>query len=674
MKVFLQLPLLLFFFASISLMAQQRPGSLRGTVTDAQSGESIPVANIIVLDNSGAHVAGTSTDFDGKYAINPLTPGTYDVEASFVGYAKLRIENVVVAPNAPTIQDFKLEQQTEMLDEVVLMEYSVPLVDKTRSSKIVTAEQIQHMAVRDISSVSAQAAGVIADEEEVGTVRGARSEGTVYFVDGISVRGQLYVPQAQSRENYDRIVENHFLDAGSVPLSTFSSDVDVASYANIRRFLASGQLPPADAVRIEEMINYFNYEYPNPKGDQTFAVNTEVTDCPWAPNHRLMKVGINTSKIPLDELPPNNLVFLIDVSGSMMAYNKLPLLKKSLKMMVHNLREEDKVAIVVYASATGLVLPASSRKEKEKILQAIDALEAGGSTAGGAGIQLAYQTAEKYFEAHANNRVILATDGDFNVGISSDDELVKLIEKKRESGVFLSVLGFGAGNYQGSKMEKLADNGNGNYAYIDNLFEAKKVLVEEMGANLNVVAKDTKFQIEFNPTQVQAYRLIGYENRLLNDEDFNDDTKDAGDIGSGHSVTALYEIIPTGVNIDSIAVKDASKLKYQIVRQADSQYAAELATVKIRHKKPGKLVSTLEEHIIASQVLPASHDLQFMAALAQFGMILRDSRYKGQSTYQSTLALARKGKGTDDNGYRAEFIKLIGLAQELDNRELAMKD
>lgn len=647
---------------------------MRGTVTDAKTGEVLPTANIIVLDESGNHIAGGVADFDGKFNINPIEPGSYTVEASFVGYTKLRIEEVNISPNSPTTQNFELQPQSDVLDEVVVKGYSVPLIDKTRSSKIVTAESIQHMAVRDVTSVAGQAAGVTSDANGNVKVRGARSEGTVYFVDGIAVRGNQFVPQAQRRERYDRIVENNFLDAGSVPLSTFSSDVDVASYANIRRFLSNGNLPPVDAVRIEEMINYFNYDYPNPEAGKTFAVNTELSVCPWAPKHKLMKVGINTAKIPVDQLPPNNLVFLIDVSGSMMDYNKLPLLKKSLKMMVQNLREEDKVAIVVYASATGLVLPASSGKEKEKILEAIERLQAGGSTAGGAGIQLAYQTAEENFDEGANNRVILATDGDFNVGISHDDDLVKLIEKKRESGVFLSVLGFGAGNYQGSKMEKLADNGNGNYAYIDNLFEAKKVLVEEMGANLNVVAKDTKFQVEFNPSQVQAYRLIGYENRLLQDEDFNDDSKDAGDVGSGHSVTALYEIIPTGAEIDSIAVKDISELKYQIVRQPDGQYASELATVKIRHKKPGEPVSNLEEHVISSQTLQASSHLQFMAALTQFGMILRNSMYKGQSSYQSTLALAKMGKGEDENGYRAEFIKLIELAEELDNRELAMSN
>lgn len=674
MKLFSKLSLLLCLLLAIPLIAQQRPGALRGTVTDAKSGETIPTANIVVFDLTGNQVAGASSDFDGNYNINPLKPGMYNVQSQFVGYAKLRIDSVIVSPNTPTILNFKLQQQSEMLEEVVIVRYDVPLIDKTKSSKITTAQDIQHMAVRDISSVSAQAAGVVADHEELIEVRGARSEGTVYFIDGISVQGNIHLPQSHSREKYDRISENSFLDAGSVPLSTFSSDVDVASYANVRRFLSNGNLPPADAVRIEEMINYFNYDYQNPEKDKTFSVNTELIECPWAPKHRLMKVGINTQQIPLNELPPNNLVFLIDVSGSMMDYNKLPLLKKSLKMMVQNLRDEDNVAIVVYASATGLVLPATSGKKKAEILKAIDQLHAGGSTAGGAGIKLAYETAQENFQKKANNRVILATDGDFNVGISDDDELVKLIEKKRESGVFLSVLGFGAGNYQGSKMEKLADNGNGNYAYIDNLFEAKKVLVEEMGANLNVVAKDTKFQIEFNPTQVQAYRLIGYENRLLEDEDFNDDTKDAGDVGSGHSVTALYEIIPTGQKIDSVAVKNVDDLKYQIVRTPDANYSAELATVKIRHKKPGEATSILEEHIISSTVQEASADLYFIAALAQFGMLLRNSDYKGKSSYQTTLALAKQGKGDDNNGYRGEFVKLVKMAEELDSRELVMKE
>ncbi len=652
--IHLIIPALLCLFV-VSASAQTEPGSLRGIVTDAQTGEPLLGASVVVKDDGGNIIKGATTDLDGKYNINPLNPGTYTVECSFLGYATLKITDLVIDPNVTTTRNFKLRPPTEVLSEVVISYDIIPSEESIRTASPVTTKRKSEYSVSDQTNV-----------------RGARSEGTVYFINGVKVSGTVYHYYYQDNtEEYETITENRFLDAASNPLSTFSSDVDVASYSNLRRFISNGELPPVDAVRIEEMINYFNYDYPAPAKGKTFSVTTETVACDWAPTHQLLRIGIQTEKIALEELPPNNLVFLLDVSGSMDSPYKLPLLKKSLKLLVHTLRKEDRVAIVVYASATGLVLPSTPGDEKEKILEAIDRLNAGGSTAGGAGIQLAYKTAIENFEKKANSRVILATDGDFNVGISSDDELVKLIEEKREAGVFLSVLGFGTDNYKDSKMEKLADNGNGNYAYIDNLFEAKKVLVNELGANLNVVAKDTKFQIEFNPARVQAYRLIGYENRLLNDEDFNDDTKDAGDIGSGHSVTAIYEIIPTGVKIDRI-LANVDSLKYQINRSPAGKFDNEIATVKIRHKKPGEEKSILETHTVKKESKAVSEDLKFISAVIEFGLLLRDSEYKGNSSYEKVLALAKSGKGEDEGGYRHEFIRLVSLAKDLHEQNTAL--
>ncbi|HQU56984.1 MAG TPA: VWA domain-containing protein, partial [Chitinophagaceae bacterium] len=396
-----------------------------------------------------------------------------------------------------------------------------------------------------------------------------------------------------NREGYDKITENPFKKVNDYPLSTFSIDVDAASYSNVRRFLNQGQLPPAGAVRIEEMINYFKYDYKQPKNGQPFSIHTEMANAPWNPNNKLVLIGLQGKKIPTDNLPASNLVFLIDVSGSMRSSNKLPLVKASLKMLVEQLREQDKISLVVYAGAAGLVLPPTSGAEKTKIKDAIDKLRAGGSTAGGAGIKLAYKTAEENFMKNGNNRVILCTDGDFNVGESSDDAMERLIEDERKSGVFLTVLGYGMGNYQDAKMQKLADKGNGNHAYIDGISEAKKVLVNEFGGTLFTIAKDVKLQIEFNPAKVQGYRLIGYENRMLAKEDFNDDKKDAGELGSGHTVTAIYEVIPVGVESDFL--KDVDPLKYQKekTKLSPTAHNGEILTVKFRYKEPDGEVSKL---------------------------------------------------------------------------------
>jgi Ca-activated chloride channel family protein len=476
----------------------------------------------------------------------------------------------------------------------------------------------------------------------------------------------------QNTESYATTQENGFITVNNNPLSTFSIDVDAASYSNMRRFLLQGQTPPKDAIRIEEMINYFPYNYPEPKNDQPIGIYTELTQASWNKNHQIVKIGLKAKSIDKEKLPPANLVFLIDVSGSMYGPNKIYLLKNSFKLLVDQLRAQDKVSIVVYSGASGLVLPSTSGKEKTKILDAINSLNASGSTAGGEGINLAYKIATSSFIKGGNNRIILATDGDFNVGISSDGELQRLIEGQRDKGIFLTVLGFGMGNLKDSKMEILANKGNGNYAYIDNLMEAKKVFVNEFGSTLFTVAKDVKLQVEFNPAKVKAYRLIGYENRLLNNEDFNDDKKDAGELGAGHTVTALYEVIPVGVN--SSFVKEINPLKYQ--KNKDIISSSELLTVNLRYKDPeknnSKFISvTLVDEI--NKLENASVDLKFAISLASFGMLLKDSEFKQESILKDIIELARAGKGEDKDDYRAEFIRLVEL-HSLSNEKITQEN
>jgi Ca-activated chloride channel homolog len=470
------------------------------------------------------------------------------------------------------------------------------------------------------------------------------------------------LPPGYNTEAYDPIDENGFKNVKDDPLSTFSIDVDKASYANVRRFLNENTLPPADAVRLEEMINYFTYSYPQPQDGKPFSITTELGQCPWNANHRLALVGIKGKIVETKNLPQSNLVFLIDVSGSMEEPNKLPLIKTALKMLVDNLRVSDHIAIVVYAGAAGIVLPSTPGDHKMIINEAIDKLEAGGSTAGCQGIELAYATAKQQFIKDGNNRVILATDGDFNVGVSSDGELVRMIGEKRTDGIFLTVLGFGTGNFKDAKMMKLADKGNGNYAYIDNILEAKKVLVSEMGGTLLTIAKDVKIQVEFNPAAVSAYRLIGYEKRKLNNEDFNDDTKDAGELGSGHTVTAMYEIVPAGSAEKTASVDD---LKYQ-KRQTIYKSSDELLTVKFRYKEPqGEKSSLITTTLAGNPALSGSETLRFASAVAGFGMLLRDSKNKGDLTFDKVHAQAKAAMGQDADGYRAEFLKLIERAEIL---------
>ncbi|MBP2616725.1 vWA domain-containing protein [Chryseobacterium jejuense] len=460
-------------------------------------------------------------------------------------------------------------------------------------------------------------------------------------------------------EEYAALVENPFELTKKQPLSTFSIDVDNASYANVRRMINYGNKVDKDAVRVEEMLNYFKYDYPQPEKSQPFSINTEYGEAPWNNGHKLLKIGLQGKNIPMDNLPASNIVFLIDVSGSMDASNKLPLLKSSLKILLDQLRPKDKVGIVVYAGSAGVVLPSTSADEKAKIIEALEKLQAGGSTAGGQGIELAYKVAQENFIKGGNNRVVLATDGDFNVGISSTGGLETLIEEKRKTGIFLTCLGYGMGNYKDNKMETLADKGNGNYAYIDNIQEANKFLGREFAGSIYTIAKDVKIQIEFNPEFVQSYRLIGYENRKLRNEDFVNDKIDAGELGSGHTVTALYEIIPAGVQ-SKFLPKD-TKLKYSSSSSAKN-FGNELATVKFRYKKPNEDKSQEITQVIKNESLTASkvsQDFKFASSVAWFGLVLRDSKLIKNNDLKKIEDLAKEGRSTDTEGYRAEFIRLV---------------
>lgn len=628
-------------FAQQGAKTPTTTGMIKGKLTDAKSAEEIPFANVILYRDS-IQVAAATSDMDGKYYLNHIAPGTYRIKVVYVGYNPYELKPVSLKANQTVIHDIKMDPNANVqLDEITV----TGTVTQHR-------EQISMMSVKSISSDVYMSAPVNSN-------RGSRSRK--------KHDGDLKAAPAQdyNREGYNRIYDNEFKDSKHDPLSTFSIDVDRASYSNVRRFLNQHSLPEADAVRIEEMINYFSYQYPQPKTDDPFSITTEYTECPWNKKHSLIHIGLQGKEVKLDKLPANNLTFLIDVSGSMSSEDKLPLLKSGLRLLIEQMRPEDKVSLVVYAGAAGVVLPPTSGEHKDRIFDALDKLQSGGSTAGGEGIMLAYKTARENYNAKGNNRIILATDGDFNVGISSDGELTRLIEKEREDGVFLSVLGFGTGNYQDGKMEQLADKGNGNYAYIDNILEAKKVLVKEMGGTLLTIAKDVKLQIEFNPAKVKGYRLVGYENRLLNKEDFNDDKKDAGELGSGHTVTAIYEIIPAGSE-ELIASTDA--LKYQETKPNNAATTSEVMTIKFRYKEPKEKTSKLITHIVTDQknaFANASENCRFSVAVAEFGMLLRDSKFKGDSDFKSVMTLAKSAKGSDEEGYRAEFIKLVEIAELL---------
>jgi len=596
--------LLVFILAGFDL-AQER--TITGTVTAADDGSAMPGVNVMLKGTS----KGTTTDAAGAYSIRvPATGGT--LVFSFIGYI-------------------------------------------TKEVRIGKGNVINVQMATDVTTLSEVVTSAYGRERRDARHKHAEPE---YSSPPSIHRAMPY--EAPNTEEYEGLEENIFHGADKKPLSTFSIDVDAASYSNLRRFINNGQQPPKDAVRIEEMINYFDYDYKQPGNRDPFSVYTEISKAPWNEKHHLIHIGLQGKIIPTHNLPPSNLVFLIDVSGSMNQPNKLPLVKKSFQLLVDQLRAPDHVAIVVYAGAAGTVLEPTPGDDKRKILAAIDQLQAGGSTAGGAGLRLAYALAREHYKENGNNRVILATDGDFNVGESSNDAMEDLIEEKRREGVFLTVLGYGMGNLKDSKMEILADKGNGNYAYIDNLTEARKVLVNEFGGTLFTIATDVKLQLEFNPARVQAYRLIGYENRKLNDEDFNNDRKDAGDLGSGHTVTALYEIIPVGVNSDFYSI---DKLKYQPGKTGfSSAHADEWLTVKLRYKRPGESNSNLMVHTLTGNPLTldrSTNDFRWAASVAAFGMLLTDSQYINDWSYSEVAALAEGARGDDREGYRSEFINLV---------------
>jgi Ca-activated chloride channel homolog len=612
--------LIITLLLSVGFVAQEER-TIVGKVTSASDDSGLPGVSVILKGTA----IGTVTDAQGSYLLKvPSTGGT--LVFSFIG---LKTQEVKIGSQNRI--DVALQDDATELNEVVVTGYG-------------------HVAQGKMAGVQ---------RSKNIRIRGAASLGRRDSYAAPTTVHEMYEQEHFNTEEYDGINENIFHEALKNPLSTFSIDVDAASYSNVRRFIQIGQRPPKDAVRIEELINYFDYDYPQPKGDDPFSINTEISTAPWNSKHKLVHIGLQGRNIPKENLPPSNLVFLIDVSGSMDEPNKLPLLKSSFKLLIEQLREQDHVAMVVYAGAAGLVLPSTSGVEKKKITEALEKLEAGGSTAGGAGINLAYAIAKENYKPGGNNRVILATDGDFNVGESSNGGLERLIEQKRKDGIFLTTLGFGMGNYKDSKMETLADKGNGNNMYIDSILEAQKALVNEFGGTLFTIAKDVKLQIEFNPAKIKAYRLIGYENRMLKNEDFNNDKKDAGELGSGHTVTALYEIIPVGVDSEFYKVDE---LKYQSTKlEATAGKTNEIMTVKFRYKKPDGEVSKLIVHPLLDQNISldkSSNDFRWSAAVAAFGMILRESEYVKGFTAQDVTALAQGAKGIDKEGYRIEFINL----------------
>lgn len=602
--------MLTLLLAVISLgMLKAESITVSGIVTEASNGSALPGCSIQVKGTTRATISGAN----GNYTICANKGET--LVFSYIGYQT----------QEKKVQSSRLN--VALAEEAVLMEESM-VIGYGDDCKVATY---------NAASPTASRVGIQYDE--------------------------------LSTEEYKGIVENGFQKVDKTPLSTFSIDVDAASYSNLRRFINRGELPPTDAIRTEELVNYFSYNYAKPTGNEPVKITTEVGECPWNAKHRLVRIGLKAKEIPTENLPASNLVFLIDVSGSMCGPERLDLVKSSLRLLVNNLRDKDKVAIVVYAGAAGEKLASTPGSDKQKIREAIDELEAGGSTAGGEGIKLAYKIARKNFVANANNRIILCSDGDFNVGISSEQELEKLIENERKTGVFLTVLGYGMGNYKDNKMQTLAEKGNGNHAYIDNLQEANRVLVNEFGATLHTVAKDVKLQIEFNPSQVQAYRLIGYESRLLADEDFNNDAKDAGEMGVGHTVTAFYEVIPVGV-VSNFAGK-VDDLKYQPQPKSTWQTkSGELLTVKLRYKAPNTNVSKkIELPVIDSRENRTSSDFRFASAVAMFGQLLRNSDYKADATYNKVIALAKTALDSDEKGYRREFVRLAeaakGMAESL---------
>ncbi|MDR2010049.1 MAG: von Willebrand factor type A domain-containing protein [Bacteroidales bacterium] len=603
-------------FLIITILSVNCQSSISGIIKDDVTGEPVPFVNV-TLNKDNNIITGAYSDFNGYYEIKPVTPGIYDVVFSYIGYNTVHYNKYIVEDNQNYTINVNLSNSEKILSNVEVAGYSVAKMPKNRARK--------------------------------GKYR------SLNYATGIDLSNY-------NTEAYDYINENKFKNVFDEPLSTFSIDVDRASYSNVRRFLNRSAMPNIDAVRIEEMINYFDYNYEQPAEEHPFNTYLELGECPWNPANKLLLIGIQGKSFDENNIPPSNLVFLIDVSGSMYSQEKLPLLKSSLNILIDKLRPQDKVSIVVYAGSAGCVLPSTSGNNKEKIRKAINKLEAGGSTAGEAGIKLAYKIAVENYIKDGNNRVILATDGDFNVGPSSNSELERLIEKNRDKGVYLTILGFGMGNYKDATMENLSNKGNGNYAYVDNINEANKIFGHELWGTLYTIADDVKIQIEFNPSKVKEYRLIGYENRLMNKEDFNNDTKDAGEVGSGHSVTVLYEIVSANGKYER---GNTDPLNYQTTNIVESE---DIMTLKIRYKNPGENNSNLIENKITDDdvnVKENSDNFIFAAAIAEFGMLLRDSEHKGISNYDHVVAMAKKAKGEDKFDYRSEFISLVKKAKIL---------
>ena len=629
----ISLAIAMLFCAVIN--AQEK--TITGIVSD-KSGP-LPGANVVVKGTTRS----TQTDFDGKYSIKAKIGEV--LVFSFVGFSDSK-----VTVGKSNIINVVLNNDNLKLEEVVV---------QTSLGYNKAGKPKAHAVTTQTEKLSGKVSGLYVNTQDKKlnvVIRGAVSPKETIIHDSIINPGFFN----ENDEDYGMLVENVFESPKTAPLSTFSIDVDNASYTNIRRFINAGQKVPKDAVRVEEMVNFFKYQYPQPKDEHPFSINTEYSNCPWNKDTKLVRIGLQGKILPTDNLPASNLVFLIDVSGSMSDINKLPLVKESLKVLVNQLRDEDKISIVVYAGAAGLVLPSTPGSQKQIIIDALERLGSGGSTAGGAGIQLAYKTATENFIKGGNNRVVLATDGDFNVGSSSDSDMQTLIEEKRKSGVFLTCLGYGMGNYKDSKMEILADKGNGNYAYIDNIQEANRFLGKEFKGSMFAIAKDVKIQVEFNPAHVASYRLIGYENRKLNPEDFKNDAIDAGELGSGHTVTALYEIIPVGVK--STFYNEPTDLKYTETKPTQTKFNDELATIKFRYKKPDgdksiEMVRIIEDK--ANEMANSSNDLKFSSAVAWFGLRLRDSKFVTNKSMSDIKKLAKEGLAYDDQGYRAEFIRLM---------------
>ena len=648
------------------------------------------------------------TDADGFVADNSMTAPRITLDPSF-STASPTLGAVPLPANAsasPTLaQTVPTVSALTTMNPATTMPSASAKMPQDRLSAAMTTKSLASDRYADNGFVK-KGAGDLADLQ----ARGLREE------EAAGLKRETLLRQGNEPANteaFDAIADNAFLTARDNPLSTFSIDVDTASYAIVRRFLSQNQRPPKGAVRIEEMLNYFTYNYPQPQGDAPFSATMEATACPWNPEHRLVRIGLKGREIAKDKRPASNLVFLIDVSGSMQPGNKLPLLKQSLGLLIDQLGAEDRVSMVVYAGSSGCVLDPTN--DKAQMRAALGKLQAGGSTNGASGLLLAYQLAEKSFVKGGTNRVILATDGDWNVGVTNQSDLLDLIAQKAKSGVFLTVLGFGMDNLKDSMMVKLADRGNGNYAYLDTLLEAKKVLVEQLSGTLVTIAKDVKIQVEFNPAQVGAYRLIGYEKRMLAKEDFNDDKKDAGEIGAGHTVTALYEVVPAGRELlpsnkrvaalkyqSEPAAPDAPALRESVIAErsdaapagaeiakklddrrlmaaatparkekakvapASEHVAREMLTLKLRYKEPEGDTSKLLEFPLTDSGAGwerSSRDLRFAAAVAGYGMLLRDSPHKGQATWSAVAEWAQEGLGADANGYRAEFLALIEKAK-----------